>query len=339
MMQLSFRRLVDMWILCGVAIAVLIGGPNICDANDLNSDIDIAKTKFDEGMHKISEGDYYSALDAFRVSAEHRPKPIVTFNIAMCQKALFKFTQALETFQKYLNEAGGAPIPDLRTEAAEAIEEMRALIGKLKINGAPPGALIFVDDVNMGATPIKEPIAINPGRYVVKVVAQNTRPFTTTVAVTSGAEIDVNVRLDPLLPDVDRTEAIKLETELRKSEQLWLKVTGWGVVGLGITAGLLGGVANIRGHNKYQEAKEHLDTMEKEREGEAYDEALNNYLTIKNENLPRSRMGMIAGYSLGGIFAISGIVLLMIERRKEETATQYGTVAVRPIPGGISVSF
>ncbi len=156
-----------------------------------------ARKQFEIGMNRIAEEDYHGALEAFEEAHRIRPKPHVLYNIAMCQKALFLYTQALETFEHYLQRAGDTPTPDLRQPAAKAISQIEQLVGRLRIEAIPEDATISVDGQREGTTPLTSPILLNPGHHTVRIEAAGYQPYESGVTVVSGAEVRLSAELLP----------------------------------------------------------------------------------------------------------------------------------------------
>jgi hypothetical protein len=103
---------------------VLLVSVGLCEAQDIGQ----AKARFLEGIELVEQEKYQEALAAFEDSYRIYPKASVLFNIGMCQKALFKWNEAISTFEKYLNSTDERN-PERRLDAEKAIEEMMVLVG------------------------------------------------------------------------------------------------------------------------------------------------------------------------------------------------------------------
>jgi hypothetical protein len=170
---------------------LLAAAPRLAVADDQ----EIAKAKFQEGMGLIKEENYPGALAAFEESYKLVPKPGLLYNIAMCQKALFRYVESIASFKKYLSAMGASVKPEMRLTVEQALSDMQKLVGTVLIDGAPDGADVFMDDRSIGTTPLKETLLADPGQHSVRVERDGFKPLRTEVNVPSGATIAVRAAL------------------------------------------------------------------------------------------------------------------------------------------------
>ena len=182
------KRVVIAFTITAILLAAL---PRLAAADDH----EIAKAKFQEGMALIKEENYPAALAAFEESYKLVPKPGLLYNIAMCQKALFRYVESIASFKRYLSAMGANIKPEMRLTVDQAISDMQKLVGTVLIDGAPDGADVFIDDRAVGATPLKEPLITDPGQHSIRVERDGFKPLRTEVTVPSGATIAVRAAL------------------------------------------------------------------------------------------------------------------------------------------------
>ncbi|MCP4601742.1 MAG: PEGA domain-containing protein [Proteobacteria bacterium] len=144
----------------------------------------------------IEKEEYLGALDAFEASYRLRPRSTVLFNIAMCQKALYRYADAVTSFLRFLDEDQISP--DMREMAQSSLDELMQLVGKLDITEAPEGARVNIDGNLIGTLPLEEPIVLDPGRHTVEVTREEFEPLKIDVTLTSGARIVVRAKLNPV---------------------------------------------------------------------------------------------------------------------------------------------
>lgn len=160
----------------------------------LGGDSEAAKDKYLTGVELFKEENYPAALEAFEDSYRLAPKSSVLYNIGMCQMALFRFTDALETFRRYL-EAG--PDKDWKRDKVNAaILEINKVVGRLEVADAPEGATVYVDGEAVGRAPLAGPIVLDPGQHKVRVALEGFRSMETTVTIASEASLTVRAPLD-----------------------------------------------------------------------------------------------------------------------------------------------
>jgi hypothetical protein len=208
-------------------------------ADDEGAEDDLARAKslFEMGVELVAAEDFPSALAAFEESYGLAPRPTTLFNIAMCQKGMFRYVESAATFERYLVETAAEGATEMRQKARTAVEELEQLVGRLVVTGAPDGSAIEVDGERAGVTPLSWPISVDPGRHAVRVTHDGHEPFETSVTVASATEVEVEAELPaiekPVQEPVDeyaallaRAEEAKKEKEARAArlEQEWAKV-------------------------------------------------------------------------------------------------------------------
>lgn len=158
-------------------------------------DAALARAKFQEGMALVGQENYPAALAAFEESYRIVPKPGLLYNIAMCQKALFRYVDSITTFKKYIAEAGATAKPEMKAAAEQSLADMLKLVGTVSVDGAPAGSEVFVDDKPAGKTPFREQLLVDPGGHSIRVTHDGYKPLRAEVTVPQGAAISVSAKL------------------------------------------------------------------------------------------------------------------------------------------------
>jgi len=228
------------------AVALLIAGDAAADEEEApaaaadapaEGDLERARSLFEMGVELVAAEDFPSALAAFEESYGLAPRPTTLFNIAMCQKGMFRYVESAATFERYLVETAEEGATEMRQKARAAAEELEQLVGRLVITGAPDGSAIEVDGKRAGTTPLSWPIAVDPGRHTVRVTREGHEPHKASVTVASATEVAIAAEMpeivEPEEEPVDeyaallaRAEAAKKEKEARAAllEEAWVKV-------------------------------------------------------------------------------------------------------------------
>ena len=342
---------------------------------------DQAKAHFKEGMAAIKGENYPAALTAFEKSYKLAPKAALLFNIAMCEKALYRYVDSITTFRRFLSESGDKIKPELEAQSQQAVQEMMTLIGTLKLIDAPDEAEVFVDGKSIGKTPFKEGVLIDPGQHSVRVEAKGFKPMTTEVTVASGAEIPLRAKLAKVTAwirvecstegavvelDGEAVGACPFEGEVKPgmhevvvtaqdaedfsrkvdvksgdsvtvsvgtgdakgegpeidSGPSGLKIAGIVATALGIGAAGMGVAFNVKG----------IKDQEKANEAPADSPQRANL----NDDIKMDKTMMIVGYAAAGALVVTGVVLLVVDAKKGDESE---TVAVKPAPGGLAITF
>ena len=342
---------------------------------------DQAKVHFKEGMAAIKGENYPAALTAFEKSYKLAPKAALLFNIAMCEKALYRYVDSITTFRRFLSESGDKIKPELKAQSEQAVQEMLTLIGTLKLLDAPDEAEVFVDGKSIGKTPFKEGVLLDPGQHSVRVKANGFKPMTTEVTVASGAEIPLRAKLAKVTawirvecsskgaaveldgeavgacpfegevkpgvhavavagPDMERFDrqvdvksgdsvtvsvgegGAKGEGPEIDSGPSGLKIAGIVATALGVGAAGMGVAFNVKGIKDQEKANEApAESTERAK---------------LNDDIDMDKTMMIVGYAAAGAFIVTGVVLLVVDAKKDGESE---TMAVKPVPGGLAVTF
>lgn len=144
------------------------GTDQACVSGQCVSVADAAKLHFDQGIALFNEGNFQGALAEFTESYRLKPLPVVRKNIGHTQHRLFRYADAIESLQDYLDHT-----PDA-TDAAEVqkiIAEIRALLADVTLTVSPPGASIAVDGKVVGIAPLTKPLAVAAGSHAIEISA------------------------------------------------------------------------------------------------------------------------------------------------------------------------
>jgi len=166
-------------------------------------DVARARTLFDEAVEALRQEDYPAALAALQESWALNPRPIVMYNIANCQGALFDYPAAIASFEAYLEAGADSEPSDRLQEAGRRIAELEPRVGQVVLTVDPPGAQLLVDGRDAGTTPLAEPVRLGPGPHVVELRKDGFESFRRELTVEQGERVEVVAALLPLRPVVE----------------------------------------------------------------------------------------------------------------------------------------
>jgi hypothetical protein len=153
-----------------------------------------ARVHFQQGVVLFNEADYVTALAEFTASYAALPQAFVLYNIALTQKALFRYGEAVETLQQYLTAETNIA-PEQRTEAEQILREMRALLADVSIVGPPDGAVVQIDGREVARTPLSKALSIASGTHTIDVAAAEYEPHHRQFMVVAGVPLELKVTL------------------------------------------------------------------------------------------------------------------------------------------------
>ncbi len=180
-----------------------------------------ARRQFVAANDLAKASQWAQALAAFERSAQLRPHPLTTFNMAVCERALGRLTRARLLFAQTIAAAEREPseFPSSRLEEARGyVTTIDAELVRLEVHLAPPDAAVVVDGRGLvvetapGATPVataglgtpgaleRAPgktfaLIVDPGTHFFRVVAKGHADVTLTKIYAPGTRTVLDLEL------------------------------------------------------------------------------------------------------------------------------------------------
>jgi hypothetical protein len=160
---------------------------------------DEAKRHFTNGVHLFEDRNFAGALVEFEASFQLNPTSAALQNIAVCQKGLFRYAEAISTLQRMLRDFATQLSADDKKAAEDAIREMGALLGSVILQVTPPDARVSINDAPLSAEALRAPIHLAAGEYRLGVEAPGYARQERMMTVVSG-QVDrpIAITLAPL---------------------------------------------------------------------------------------------------------------------------------------------
>jgi hypothetical protein len=157
-----------------------------------------AKRHFDNGVRLAEDRNFSSALVEFEASYQRNPTAAALQNIAVCQKGLFRYAEAIATLERMTRDFS-AQLSAADTQAADdAIAEMKALLGTIVIRTTPADARVTINEKPVSAEALAKPVSLAAGQYRVAAEAPGYARVERTVSVVSGQnDVPVDIALAP----------------------------------------------------------------------------------------------------------------------------------------------
>jgi hypothetical protein len=152
-----------------------------------------ARERFDRGLRLFEEGDSAGALAEFKRAHELVPNPLVLFNIGLVYAALARPVEATDALERVLRDPGGLPADKLE-RARRTRDEQAGRIARIAVTTSVP-AVIDVDGVEAGRTPLAAPLRIAGGAHVIGVVAMGHLPSRREITVAGGESKEIGFEL------------------------------------------------------------------------------------------------------------------------------------------------
>lgn len=278
---------------------------------------DEARLAFEQGVAAFSARNYSMALEAFSQSYALSPKAVVSYNIAMCHKALLNYADAAEGFEKYLAEARDDDSYRL-SKAKEALAELDRLTGWIKVEAMTDGAVVFVGSREIGTTPLPRPVRLGVGEHQLRVVHDGFSPFERTIVIKNAELLTINATLDALkkpaapIPQTSMPEITAVETHVQnddgKKNGLSKRGVAIVVAGLGLACVATGGVLSyLRQNSDVQAAADAIDRDDPQAHSAAIHDA------SVHEGWA------IGAYVAGGALVVTAAVLMVVDIQQRRT--------------------
>jgi hypothetical protein len=167
---------------------VLLGAILVAGVAHADTKLDEAKSHLQSGAALYDGNDLRGALVEFQRAYELAPSYKILFNIAQVEMELQDHAGAFKAYTRYVKE-GGPDIAPARLALVNAeIERLRGRVGFLAIQTSA-GAIVLIDDVQVGYAPLPEPIAVNAGRHRVTIEVPRREPVTRVFDVSGRQEV------------------------------------------------------------------------------------------------------------------------------------------------------
>ncbi len=267
---------------------------------------------FQKGVAFFNEENYSAALAEFLKSFEIAPNYELRYNIGVCYLESGKPVEALEEFEKYLEEGGNKLDASVKKDVEKMIGEVTARIGYLAVECSEDDAQIVIDEVHQHALPLEKPLRLKAGMHVVVVKKAGFEKWAKEISMASGEQKVLKVTLDPV-KKAEPVTIVKYETAAKDGEKAkkprkplrWLWFTLGTAGAVGVAAGVTGGLAL----KKQQDMEDAVDgcpnTLTREACPEAYDARDEGKKLMLATNI-------LAG--VAGAAALTGMILFILDK-------------------------
>jgi hypothetical protein len=128
-----------------------------------------ARERFDTGLHLFEKGENAGALAEFKRAYQLIPNPVVLYNMGLVYAAMNRPVDSVDTLAQFLADPGTAGA-EQKSHAEQVRTEQTKRIAQLVVLTDHP-AIVEVDGVEVGRTPLSKPIRVASGSHVVAVEA------------------------------------------------------------------------------------------------------------------------------------------------------------------------
>ena len=157
-----------------------------------------ARKHFDRGLAQAKQGSYAGAIVEFNRAYEISPHFAVLYNLGQAYAALGQPVYAVQALKRYLNE-GGNQVPAKRRNEVEAdIARQDRQIASVTVRSQLAGAVIKVDGLDIGISPLPKAVRVNAGAHVFSASAPGYRPWEQRLVLPGQDQQVVEIRFEPV---------------------------------------------------------------------------------------------------------------------------------------------
>ncbi|MCB9591580.1 MAG: PEGA domain-containing protein [Sandaracinaceae bacterium] len=213
-----------------------------------------ARTRYERGLELFEEERYDAALAEFDRAYAVAPSYQVLFNIGRIHALRGNAVEAVRAYVRYLAEGGPRLRARERAQVEAEIERQRARIATVRIESSLDGATVRLDGVDVGTTPLVDPLRVNSGEHVVGLGAPGYAAESRQVALAGGTEETLRFELQPEGRGVLRIESPLPGVEIRVDDRVV------GTTPLDATVPVVPGPHAVVGRRRgYREARANVD--------------------------------------------------------------------------------
>jgi hypothetical protein len=271
-----------------------------------------AKAHADRALREYNLGSFEEAISEFGKAYEIEPSPILLFNIGLAHRHLEHFDRATFFFRRYLNETG--PDAPSRADAQRYIQEMEAKTAAAN-KGTEPAPAAVPTTGGTSATPTPTPANGGPS------AATPPQPVTGSPSVA------------PTTPQAG-TPTTPAPNPPASQNTPWLRTAAWisgGVAVAALGAGIGFQLASSSNLSDFNSGCGVLNGSIMPTGTDTQAQCVSFH-----DSWSSDKNWAIAGYAVGGAFAVTSAVLFLTSRPKSTGAE--GTVSFSCIPGPAGVA-
>lgn len=155
-----------------------------------------AKKHWESALLLAEDQNWEGALTEFKTAYDLSKEPRVLRNVAVCEKNLKRYADAIQTLQKALAE-GTDFEPELATTIKDEIDILMPLTSAVTIEVNEPGAEVAIDGRVIGTSPISGTFRVNVGERTFTAKKQGFVDVTQKMNVAGSTTSSVKLVLEP----------------------------------------------------------------------------------------------------------------------------------------------
>jgi hypothetical protein len=208
--------------------------------------VDEARVHFDRGLELFVERAYDASLVELERAMQLAPTYKLFYNIGLIHKVRNDFAASLDAFQRYLVGGGDSIADARRAEVEQKIASLSVRVARIQVATPASGAIIEIDDVVVGTTPLPAPVVVNPGRRKVTATVAGAIPATNVVTVVSGEAVKIVLSPIAIAAPVQAQAHLPAPVVEPPARRAWtLPIVAWSATGVLAAGAVVAGVSSL----------------------------------------------------------------------------------------------
>jgi len=330
MTQFRFFQNFSLTFALGLGVSIAFAGPAKTPPEDDSISVDSAKERRDwmnKGNAEYVQKHWEAARDNYLKAWAIKHHYTIAANIADVEMRLGHYAEAAG-YLKYALANVPEALADKRRAAEELLLECRNHLTAVRVAVDVTDATILVDGKDVGQTPLREDLLLEPGKHIISVAKQGYGNQTKELSA-EGSQVQITLTLEKAGPSgMAPSSASPLPpsdtSTSRQPTSAWRigSYIGFGVAAVGVGAGtyflVKSGSTSSEADNAFGACKPNCSNAQQA-----------NIRDMDSQSAHQHNAGVVS-YVMGGIGLATGLGLLVLE----PTRPQRGSAAyVRPYVG------
>ena len=155
-----------------------------------------ARRHFKIGIRLYQDTNYQGALAEFEAAYAAKPGPGSLQNVALCQKALFRYREAAATLEQLLSKHAAELSEGEQKAVRDAITELSGLVGSIVVEVEPSEAKVTIDGRAVPLSELRTGVDVNVGEHTIVADESGFARLVRVVSVASGQKkVPVEMKL------------------------------------------------------------------------------------------------------------------------------------------------
>jgi hypothetical protein len=151
---------------------------------------------FQSGINLYEDRNFTAALAEFEAAYRQYPSASALQNVALCQKQLYRYSEARESLTRLVRDHLGELNAAERDAVDAAIRELGSLIGSIRLSVVPTDAKVWLDGRNITPGDLRQSIVLDVGEHRVTAEAPGFAPLSRSFRIAGGhTEVPVALTL------------------------------------------------------------------------------------------------------------------------------------------------